>query len=149
MQFPLHTALLSSLFFIQATSALPQGGTTTCITNPWASTPTSTSTLISSSTPSIMTEPSVPELEPRATTPRVKTLALCCCCIAKAPYTFDEPQPTPSHYMGECSKAGTQDVCGSNYTGSSGFAMEGLEGHPDRIGARCSVSRCGAMRFVD
>ncbi|KAI1360113.1 hypothetical protein F5Y08DRAFT_318057 [Xylaria arbuscula] len=136
MQLSLSAALLPACILTTA-AALPQAGTTTCVSNPWA-TETSIST-------------SATDLAPRASPASLvmKTLALCCCCLAKAPFNFDEPQPILPHPMGDCSKAGTRDVCGSTYTGSSGFAMEGLEGHPDRIGARCAVSRCGAMRFVD
>ncbi|KAI0205317.1 hypothetical protein F4808DRAFT_280541 [Astrocystis sublimbata] len=77
---------------------------------------------------------------------QMKTLSVCCCCLAGA---MDEPQPTAGRYIGECSKAGTKDVCGSDYTGISGYAMEGLEGHPEDIEDVCSITRCGAMRYVD
>ncbi|KAI0425407.1 hypothetical protein F5Y09DRAFT_101623 [Xylaria sp. FL1042] len=134
MQLSLRSLALLQVFAL-ATDALPQAGTTTCFPTMWASE-------IATSTSAI---------EPRASSipRRLKTLSLCCCCMATPPYSFDDPEPTPSHYMGDCSKAGTRDVCGSNYTGSSGFSMNGLEGHPDRINAQCSISRCGAMRFVD
>lgn len=80
----------------------------------------------------------------------METLSLCCCCLSTPPFAFDEPEPVPlSQYLGDCSKAGTRDVCGSEYTGASGFAMEGLEGQPERIYALCASARCGAMRFVD
>jgi hypothetical protein len=82
-------------------------------------------------------------------TTTLETLPLCCCCLATPPYTFDEPQPSLAHYMGECSKAGVRDVCGDEYTGISGYALGGLEGQPDEIAARCAVTRCGAMLFVD
>ncbi|KAI1121692.1 hypothetical protein F5Y10DRAFT_95754 [Nemania abortiva] len=126
--------------FLASSNALPQAGTTTCFPTMWAS-ETSSSSSISSSTAT-----STLQLDTR-TSPAAKTLSLCCCCTSGPPYAFDEPPPT--HYLGECSKAGTRDVCGSNYTGASGFSMNGLEGHPDRILAQCSISRCGVMRFVD
>ncbi|KAI0117841.1 hypothetical protein GGR51DRAFT_573552 [Nemania sp. FL0031] len=127
--------------FLASTTALPQAGTTTCFPTMWAS-----ETSISSSSSGATATASTSQLGPRVS-PAAKTLSLCCCCMSRPPYAFDEPAPT--HWLGECSKAGTRDVCGSNYTGASGFSMNGLEGHPDRISAQCSVSRCGAMRFVD
>ncbi|KAI3325191.1 hypothetical protein HD806DRAFT_468546 [Xylariaceae sp. AK1471] len=128
-----YSFAIFQVFLTAASNALPQdgGGTTTCFPTMWVSDASSTTTA---------TEPTVSPM---------KTLSLCCCCLARPPYTFDEPQPSPDHYMGECSKPGVRDVCGDEYTGISGFVLEGLEGQPDRIAAECSVSRCGAMLFVD
>ncbi|KAI0868776.1 hypothetical protein GGS24DRAFT_506444 [Hypoxylon argillaceum] len=89
---------------------------------------------------------SIAPLDPKAVPAAPQTLPLCCCCTS--PYARDEPAPAHA-VSGECSEAGTRDVCGSGYTGASGFTMGGLEGRPDRIAARCAVSRCGAMRFVE
>ncbi|KAI1419129.1 hypothetical protein F5Y12DRAFT_302419 [Xylaria sp. FL1777] len=132
MQLSIHSFALLQ-FCVLATHALPQAGTTTCFPTMWAS----------------ETQTSTSSIEPRESSiPRLmETLAICCCCQAKEPFTFDGPEPNPP--FGDCSKAGTRDVCGSNYTGASGFSMGGLEGHPERISAQCSISRCGAMRFVD
>ncbi|KAI0814453.1 hypothetical protein GGR55DRAFT_631905 [Xylaria sp. FL0064] len=134
MQISMRPLALLHVFML-AIDAFPQAGTTTCFPTMWASETTS----------------STSSLEPRESSipQRMKTLSLCCCCMATPPYAFDEPEPTLPDYMGDCSKEGTRDVCGSNYTGSSGFSMNGLEGHPDMINAQCSISRCGAMRFVD
>ncbi|KAI0456685.1 hypothetical protein F5B21DRAFT_122174 [Xylaria acuta] len=120
---------------LASVSADPQAGTTTCFPTMWAS---DTSSATTSNLP--VESRAAPKSRP------MKTLSVCCCCLASA---LDEPQPAVDHYLGECSKAGTQDVCGSNYTGTSGYVMEGLEGHPEQIHAVCSISRCGAMRYID
>ncbi|GAP90524.1 hypothetical protein SAMD00023353_5000070 [Rosellinia necatrix] len=153
-----HLALLL-LSLAALDNALPQAGTTTCLpTMTWpgeasssggggggsgssSSTATNTATSASPSSSSSSTEP---RADPP---PAMKTLPLCCCCLSGPPFDFDGP--ASPRYLGDCSKAGTRDVCGSGYTGASGFAMRGLEGHPEQIYARCSVSRCGPMRFVD
>ncbi|KAI8949239.1 hypothetical protein F4801DRAFT_580635 [Xylaria longipes] len=134
------TIVLFQVFLI-STNALPQAGTTTCFPTMWASDTSSTitSTLLAETTSTVPVELRVtPEPGP------MKTLSVCCCCLVSA---LDELQPAV--YLGECSRTGTLDVCGNNYTGISGYTMEGLEGHPEQIIAVCSISRCGAMRYVD
>ncbi|KAI1749767.1 hypothetical protein F4782DRAFT_294828 [Xylaria castorea] len=122
---------------------------TSAIARSRAGTTTQTSDISSATTNTLSAEEASNLFaEPRAT-PKpcpMKMLSVCCCCLASA---IDEPQPVDDHYKGECSKVGTRDVCGSNYTGASGYVMYGLEGHPGRIGALCWTARCGAMCYVN
>ncbi|KAH8168245.1 hypothetical protein CIB48_g64 [Xylaria polymorpha] len=149
MQFTMHS-LVIALFhvFMISVNADPQAGTTTCFPTMWPSDTSGASSMITSTLSASIT--STLRAEPSSTSKHrpMKTLSVCCCCMASV--LEEEPQPAKAgRYLGECSKAGTLDVCGSNYTGMSGYAMEGLEGHPEQINAVCSISRCGAMRYVD
>ncbi|KAI0437049.1 hypothetical protein F4803DRAFT_540293 [Xylaria telfairii] len=123
-----------------------EAGTTTCFSNTWPSENGGTSSMVTSTLSANITSTLQVKASLTSDLRPMKTLSVCCCCMASV---LEEPQPAAGRYLGECSKAGTLDVCGSNYTGTSGYAMEGLEGHPEQINAVCSISRCGAMRYVE
>ncbi|KAI1813553.1 hypothetical protein GGS20DRAFT_474571 [Poronia punctata] len=76
-------------------------------------------------------------------------LPLCCCCQSLSTDLYG-PQPTDlTYYTGTCSREGVIDVCGDDYTGSSGYTLPGYQGEPEKIRSACSIARCRPLLFVD
>ncbi|KAI2620885.1 hypothetical protein GGS26DRAFT_594575 [Hypomontagnella submonticulosa] len=121
---------------LTAANPIAQAGTTTCLppfpTPPIDEVSGSMTLYAPAATPTMPIPPEDPK----------KDLSICCCCMS-------EPQPDVGYYMAECPRPGVIDVCGYDFTGDSGYTLDGLEGQPEEIARVCSSVRCGPVHFTD